>query len=92
MMCAGRFFDVLCKQDGARNDVIAYELDAVATGENSAALQFLRRTGIPPSFYEGGLNRLTRGSAGDQIRDGLNELHLGNELHFGMRTSGGIAK
>lgn len=67
-------------QYGATNDVIAHELDAVATSENPATIQFLRRTGIPPSS-EGRLNRLTRGSAADQITDGLNELHLG-------RTSG----
>jgi TPR repeat protein len=77
MMCAGRFFDVLCKKYGATNDVIAYELDAAATSENPAVLRYLSRTGIPSSFYEGGLNRLTPGSVADQITSGLNELHVG---------------
>ena len=82
MMCAGRLFDVLCKKFGATNDVIAYELDAAATSDDQAVLRFLRRTGIPSSFYEGGLNRLTPGSAADQITDGFNELYLG------MKASG----
>lgn len=82
MMCAGRFFDVLCKKHDATDDMIAYELDAAAMSENPAVLRFLKRTGIPLSFYKGGLDRLTPGSAADQITDGLNELYVG------MKSSG----
>ncbi len=82
MMCAGRFFDVLCKMYGATNDVIAYELDAAATSDNLGVQRFLHRTGIPESFYAGGLDRLTPGSAADQITDGF------NELYRGMKASG----
>lgn len=77
MMCGARFFDVLCKKYGATNDVIAYELDAAATSDNQAIQRFLKRTGVSPSFYEGGLNRLSSGSAADQITDGLTELYMG---------------
>lgn len=82
MMCAARFYDVLCKKFGATNDVIAYELDAAVTSANPAILRFVKRTGVSSSFYAGGLNRLKSGSAADQITDGL------NELHFGMKSSG----
>lgn len=77
MMCAARFYDVLCKQHGAATDVIAYELDAASRSDNPAVQRFLQRTGLPESFYQGGLDRLVRGSAADQITDGLNQLHLG---------------
>jgi len=82
MMAAARLFDVLCKKYGATNDVIAYELDAAATSDYLAIQRFLKRTGIQLSFYDGGLNRLTPGSAADQITDGLNELYMG------MKTAG----
>ncbi|MGK8200638.1 hypothetical protein [Burkholderia cepacia] len=82
MMCAARFFDVLCKMYGAASDVIGYELDAARTSDNPAVLAFVERTGIRSSFYENGMNRVISGSAADQITDGLNQLWLG------MRKSG----
>lgn len=76
MICAARFFDVVCKKYGATNDVIAYELDAAATSDWSYVHNFVRRTGVDKSFYDGGLDRLTEGSAADQVTDGLNELSV----------------
>lgn len=77
MICACRFYDVLCRKYGATADVIAYELDAASTSDDPSVLKFLKRTGIQQSFYEGGMNRLIPGSAADQITDGLNSLHVG---------------
>jgi hypothetical protein len=77
MMCACRFFDTLCRKYGATADVVAYELDAASQSEDEAVLNFIERTAISPSFYEGGMERLMEGSAADQITDGLNEMHLG---------------
>jgi hypothetical protein len=77
MICGCRFYDVLCRKYGATVDVIAYELDAASTSDDVSVLEFLKRTGIQESFYEGGLNRLIPGSAADQITDGLNLLHAG---------------
>jgi hypothetical protein len=77
MICACRFYDVLCRKYGATADVIAYELDAASTSDDASVLKFVKRTGVPRSFYEGGLDRLIPGSAADQITDGLNSLHLG---------------
>ena len=37
MICAARYYDVICRQNGATTDVIAYELEAAATSE----LEFL---------------------------------------------------
>lgn len=74
MICAARFFEVTCKKYGATSDVIAYELDAAATSDWQFVHDFLNRTGVAPSFYENGLNRLQEGSAADQITDGLNQL------------------
>jgi TPR repeat protein len=74
MICAARFFDVTCKKYGATNDVIAYELDAAATSDWPFVHAYLKRTGIAPSFYKNGLNRLLEGSPADQITDGLNKL------------------
>lgn len=77
MICACRFYDALCRKYGATAAVIAYELDAASISEDASVLNFVRRTGIQQSFYEGGLNRLIPGSAADQITDGLNSLHVG---------------
>lgn len=74
MICAARFFDVTCRKYGATTDVIAYELDGAATSDWKFIHAFLNRTGIDPSFYENGLNRLQEGSAADQVTDGLNRL------------------
>jgi len=82
MICAARFYDVICRKYGATVDVIAYELDAAATSDFDFVHSFIARTGIDKGFYEGGLNRLKNGSAADQITDGLNNLQLA------MRRSG----
>jgi len=76
MVCAARFFDVICKKYGATNDVISYELDAAATSDWSFIHDFVKRTGVDKSFYDGGLDRLTEGSAADQVTDGLNEISV----------------
>lgn len=82
MICAARFYDVICRKYGATVDVIAYELDAAATSDFDFVHYFVKRTGIDTGFYDGGLNRLKPGSAADQITDGLNKLHVA------MRRSG----
>lgn len=82
MICAARFYDVICRKYGATVDVIAYELDAAATSDFGFVHSFIKRTGIDTAFYDGGLNRLKAGSAADQITDGLNKLHVA------MRRSG----
>lgn len=82
MICAARFYDVICRKYGATVDVISYELDAAATSDFEFVHSFIKRTGIDAGFYHGGLNRLKPGSAADQITDGLNKLHLA------MRKSG----
>ena len=74
MICAARFFDVTCKKYGATNDVIAYELDGAESSDWKFIHAFIERMGIDRSFYEGGLNRLSEGSAADQVTDGLNDL------------------
>lgn len=82
MICAARFYDVICRKYGATVDVIAYELDAAATSDFAFVRSFIERTGIDQAFYQGGLNRLKSGSAADQITDGLNQFHVA------MRKSG----
>ena len=82
MICAARFYEVLCRKYGATADVIAYELDAAACSDYDFVHSFIERTGIDKNFYLGGLNRLKSGSAADQITDGLNKLHIA------MRSSG----
>lgn len=82
MICAARFYDVICRKYGAVVDVIAYELDAAAMSEHGYVHSFLERTGIGIEFYRGGLNRLKSGSAADQITDGLNKFSVA------MRASG----
>jgi hypothetical protein len=76
MICAARFYDVVCRKYGATVDVIAYELDAAAASEFDFVHSFVGRTGIDSEFYEGGLDRLKAGSAADQITDGLNKLSI----------------
>jgi hypothetical protein len=82
MICAARFYDVVCRKYGATVDVIAYELDGAATSDWDFVHSFIKRTGIDIGFYKGGLNRLNPGSAADQITDGLNKLSVA------MRRSG----
>ncbi len=76
MICAARFYDVICRKYGALTDVIAYELDAAATSDFDFVHSFINRTGIDKDFYKGGLNHLKPGSAADEITDGLNKLHI----------------
>lgn len=76
MICAARFYDVVCRKFGATNDVIAYELDGAATSDWDFIQSFVDRTGIDESFYAGGQNRLKAGSAADQVTDGLNHLSV----------------
>ncbi|NDR58268.1 sel1 repeat family protein [Aliiruegeria sabulilitoris] len=73
MICAARFYDVVCKQYGATSDVIAYELDGAMTSDWKFVHDYVKRTGIDRSVYEGGLERLKEGSAADQVTDGLND-------------------
>jgi hypothetical protein len=73
MICAARFFDVLCRKYGATADVIAYELDGASNSEWKSVQSFLQRTGLDHSFYKGGLNRVLENSAADQITDGLDQ-------------------
>lgn len=82
MICAARFFDVICRKFGATADVIAYELDAARMSDYPYIQAFVRRTGLTEDFYLGGLDRLVEGSAANQVTDGLNNLHLA------MRQSG----
>jgi TPR repeat protein len=76
MICAARFFDVLCRKYGATTDVIAYELDGAAQSDWNCIQSFIQRTGLDKSFYDGGLDRILEGSAADQITDGLNQLSV----------------
>ena len=86
MICAARFYDVICRKYGATVDVIAHELDAAATSDFYFVHSFIKRTGIDAGFYDGGLSRLKPGSAADQITDGLNKLYVA------MRHSGASDK
>ncbi|MBY5708869.1 hypothetical protein [Rhizobium leguminosarum] len=76
MICAARFYDVICRKYGATVDVIAYELDAAAKSDFDFVHSFIQRTGVDKDFYQGGLDRIKPGSAADQITDGLNKLHV----------------
>lgn len=76
MVCACRFMSAVSIKYGATMDVIAYELDAASSSEDSFIEAFVVRTGIDQGFYRGGLNRLVEGSAADQITDGLNDFSL----------------
>lgn len=76
MICAARFYDVICRKYGATVDVIAYELDAAAKSDFDFVHSFIQRTGVDKDFYQGGLDRIKPGSAADQITDGLNKLYV----------------
>jgi hypothetical protein len=68
MICAARFYDVICRKYGATVDVIAYELDAAATSDFDFVHSFIDRTGIDKGFYEGGLRRLKTACATERNR------------------------
>lgn len=76
MMTGCLLYNALCQIHKATDAVIEYELDAASHSEYSYVQNFIRRTGIEKSKYEGGLDRLEKGSAADQITDGLNNLYL----------------
>ena len=76
MMVGCRLYNALCIQYGASDSVIEYELDAASTSDHPYIHKFIERTGVKRSIYAGGLNRVHRGSAADQITDGLNHLFL----------------
>ena len=76
MMAGCRFYSALCKNYGATNEVIEYELDAASLSDYKFIQNFVQRTGVPASNFKGGLNRLRAGSAADQITDGLNGLYI----------------
>lgn len=75
MTCAARYFGALCKKYGATNDVIAYELDILASNERTEFKSFLTRTGVPEIFFIGGSKRLIMGSAAHQVIDCLNQFN-----------------
>lgn len=76
MLCACRLIEALCRQHDATDAVISYELDAASMSDDQAVQRYIARTGIPASFYAGGLDRLEPGSAADQITDGLNDFSV----------------
>ncbi len=76
MMVGCRLYGALCKQYNATDAVVQYELDAASNSEHDYIQEFIKRTGVSKSIYNGGLNRLVEGSAADQITDGLNTLHI----------------
>lgn len=76
MVCGCRFVDSVSKQFGATMDVVAYELDAASMSDKKFVRSFITRTGVAPSVYKGGMERLIDGSAADQITDGLNQMSV----------------
>lgn len=76
MVCGCRFVDSVSKQFGATMDVVAYELDAASMSDKKFVRSFITRTGVAPSVYRGGMERLIDGSAADQITDGLNQISV----------------
>lgn len=82
MMVGCRLYGSLCELYKATDEVIEYELDAASASDYRYVHNFIKRTGIRESVYDGGLNRLSNGSAADQITDGL------NNLHFALKQSG----
>lgn len=76
MICAARFFDVVCRKFGAAREVIAYELDGASYSELPSVRAFLNRAGLDPAFYSGGLDRIGEGTAADLITDGLNQFSV----------------
>ncbi|MDP2228290.1 MAG: hypothetical protein Q8J78_12525, partial [Moraxellaceae bacterium] len=87
MMVGCRLYSALCQRYEAIDGVIKYELDAASKSDYPFIQEFVKRTGLSRSFYDGGLDMLTEGSAADQITDGLNSLYFAlinsghNELH-----------
>ena len=73
MICAARFFDVICRRYEATNDVIAYELDSAVSSDWKFIHSFVGRTGIERSLYEGGSSRLIEGSVADLMTDQFND-------------------
>jgi TPR repeat protein len=74
MVCAARFFHAVAEAHEATSAVIAHELNAASYSENRGVLNFVHRTGVPDSFYNGPLSKLEEGGAADQITDGLEGL------------------
>ena len=88
MICACRFTHALCKQHGATDEVINYELPAAAKSDNPAIREFVRRTGIdlprrPMKWAQESLDDshmeyfspdIEDGSPADGITDGLNQI------------------
>ncbi|MEH6640574.1 hypothetical protein [Vreelandella glaciei] len=77
VMVGCKLYAALCAKYGVEDEVIAYELDAANHSDYQFIHNFIRRTGVSKSIYSGGLNRLEKGAAADQITDGLNQLHVG---------------
>lgn len=71
MMVGCRLYSALCERHGATDAVIKFELDAASGSDCDFVHNFINRTGISKSFYEGGFDSLETGSAADQITDGL---------------------
>jgi hypothetical protein len=82
IMVGCRLYNALCIRYGASDSVINYELDAASNSEYGYIQSFIKRTGIKDSIYSGGLDRIQKGSAADQITDGL------NNLFFALKRSG----
>lgn len=82
MVCACRFFYAISEVHGVTDAVIAYELNGASFSENHEVMSFIRRTGVPESFYSGPLSNLQEGEAADQITDGF------NSLSFALQSAG----
>lgn len=86
-----QLFNRFCRSEEARDAVIAAELDAASKSDWPAIHRFIKRSGIPPSFYEDGMDRMIHnqpGSLADLITDRLLEfnfalLNAGTTLEIG---------
>lgn len=76
MVCGCRFVDSISKKFGATMDVVASELDAGSMSDKKFVRSFITRTGVTPSVYRGGMDRVIEGSAADQIIEGLNQISI----------------
>jgi len=76
MITGCRFYAAVCKATDATQQVINFELDAASTSEHKYIQDFVKRCGVPVSEFSGGMHRLQKGDAADQITDGLNHLFL----------------
>lgn len=76
MMVGCKLYSSLCIKYEATDAVIEYELDAASTSDHPYVHSFIDRTGVSAFIYKGGLNRIKKGSAADQITDGLNHLYV----------------